>query len=204
MSETTIDADSIGLELSLEDFRLPDDIAAELGTLYGSDPPATGAEWMETMRSVKQDMDGEPPTVADLCTTDDGLHTFENDHRRGEYVCVLDPLAVPFLVDEPGTVRSTTPEREATVEVELARDGVGYSHPEAVVSLGISDHVDAGDDPTLERVYTQVCGYIHVFADESEYRTWAGGVDAVTTSVPVDTGVGIAGEIARTLFEPAG
>jgi len=44
-----------------------------------------------------------------------------------------------------------------------------------------------------------VCPYIHVFEDETEYETWA----AATTSVPVETGVALAGGLAEQLFGPA-
>ena len=105
MTETTLDTDELGPELSLEDVDLPEDIAAGLGVLYGSAPPETSVEWMATVRSVSESMTGAPPTV----------------------------------------------------EIAITDDGVDYSHSEAVVSLGISDHVEASDDPTLEAVYTQVC-----------------------------------------------
>ncbi|QIO22351.1 organomercurial lyase [Haloarcula sp. JP-L23] len=201
MADDMIDTDDLGLELDLDDFALPPAVAANLGTLFGSDPPETAAEWVAEMRAVKRALDGRNPTADDLCTTDDGRHAFVGADHRQEYVCVLDPLVVPFLRDEPGTIRSTTPERGETVEIGIAPDGIARSHADAVVSLGVSDHVDPDTDPTLERIYRQVCGYVHVFADEQEYEAWADDVDAATTSVPVSTGVALAGALATTLFE---
>lgn len=201
MSDDTIDADELGYGLDLDDFDLPPDVAANLGTLFGSDPPETAGEWVDEMRAAKQARDGRLPTAEDLCTTDDGRHAFVGRNYRQEYVCVLDPLVVPFLRDEPGAVRSTTPLWEETVEIGVAADGIARSHSDAVVSIGVSDHVDADGDPTLERIYRQVCGYIHVFADGEEYEAWAEDVDAATTSVPVSTGISLAGTLAATLFE---
>jgi len=48
-----------------------------------------------------------------------------------------------------------------------------------------------------------VCPYIHVFEDETEYETWAAATEAATTSVPVETGVALAGGLAEQLFGPA-
>jgi len=203
MADRDIDPNEFGLELTLEEFRLPDDIAAGLGDLYGGAPPDTAAAWVAMLRDRKQDADGEPPSVADLCTTDDGPHAFVGDESGQSYVCVLDPLVVPFLTDAPGTVRSTTPERGATVEITVGPGGVDYSHPDAVVSLGVADEVDCASCTAIDETYEQVCPYIHVFEDEAEYETWAGTTDAATTSVPVETGVALAGALAENLFGPA-
>jgi len=141
--------------------------------------------------------------MEDLCTTDDGAHAFVGDELTESYICVLDPLAVPFLTDTPGTIRSTTPERGTTVELSVTADGVEYSHPDAVISIGVSDEVDCESCATIEDTYEQVCPYIHVFEDEAEYETWAETTDATTTSVPVETGVALAGALAENLFGPA-
>jgi hypothetical protein len=203
MPNTEIGTDTLGLELALEQFRLPEDIAAGFGQLYGSEPPETGAAWVQLLRDRKREADGEPPSVEDLCTTDDGAHAFVGDDLTQSYICVLDPLAVPFLTDRPGTIRSTTPKRGTKVEIAVGGDGVDYSHPEAVVSLGVADETDCESCVTIEETYEQVCPYIHVFADESEYESWAATTDAATTSVPVETGVALAGAFAETLFGPA-
>jgi len=203
MANQTIDASELGHELTLEDLRLPDDVAAGLGTLYDADPPATAAEWVAMLRDRKQDQDGDPPTVEDLCTTDDGAHAFVGDDRKESFICVLDPLAVPFLTDTAGTVRSTTPERGEAVEIAVAPDGIDYTHPDAVVSIGVADEVDCEACAPIEETYEQVCPFIHVFEDESAYEMWAETTDAATTSLPVETGVALAGALAEELFGPA-
>lgn len=203
MTATNIEPSELGLELPLEQFRLPDDIAAGLGDLYDTVAPDTAAAWVAMLRDHKRDLDGELPSIEDLCTADDGAHAFVGDDRSQSYICVLDPLAVPFLADTPGTIRSTTPERETTVEITVGAEGVDYSHPEAVVSVGIADEVDCDACTSIEETYEQVCPYIHVFEDEAEYETWAETTDAATTSVPAETGVALAGALAENLFGPA-
>ena len=193
----------LGHELALEQFRLPDDIAARLGRLYDGDAPQTAAEWVTLLRDRKQDLDGDPPSSDDLCTTDDGAHAFLGEAREQSYICVLDPLAVPFLTDSPGTVQSTTPERGATVEIDVRADGVDYSHPEAVVSVGIADDPECASCTSIEETNEHVCPYIHVFEDEAEYEAWAAETAAATTQVPVETGVALAGALAENLFGPA-
>lgn len=201
MASETIEADSIGPQLSLDEIRLPPAVGERLATLYGvDDRMETAADWIAVTGSALSDVHGREPTVADLCTSPDGAHRFVGDESES-YVCVLDPLAYPFLVDETGTVRSETPVREDEVVFEIDADGVTVTPADAVVSVGVSDHVDAVDEVTFETVYRQVCGYIHAFADETEYEEWARDVEAATTPLPAEEGVAVAREIAATLFD---
>jgi hypothetical protein len=215
MSSETIDSGSIGPKLSLEDVELPPAVGERFGRLYGvDDRPRTAADWIAVTRD-RLGSQGQEPTVEDLCTSADGAHTFVPADGRNDggasggdgtadsqsYVCVLDPLAYPFLTDETGTVRSETPVRESEVVFEVGHDGVVVTPEDAVVSLGVSDHVDAVETVTFETVYRQVCGYIHAFEDEAEYEAWAADVEAATTSLPAEDGIAVAREIALTLFD---
>jgi hypothetical protein len=225
MSSEIVDLDSIGPKLSLADVALPPAVGERFGRLYGvAEPPRTAADWIAVTRdrlSSQGEGQGQEqrPTVEDLCTSDDGAHTFVGEGGRTSgsvtdgdadatdsqsYVCVLDPLAYPFLVDEPGTVHSETPVRDAEVVFEVGRDSLAVTPDTAVVSLGVSDHVDAVEDVTVETIYRQVCGYIHAFEDEAEYEQWRGDVEAATTSLPAEEGVAVAREIALTLFDAGG
>lgn len=202
-THTTLQEADVGPTVDLADVSLPADVGALLQALYDADePPTDAAEWIATTRTATTDALDREPTAEDLCTADGGDHRFEpadgGDARA--YVCVLDPLLYPFLVDEPGIVRSVTQVREETVTVEVTRDGVAVSHPDAVVSIGVSEHVDAVEAVTPEVVYRQVCGYIHVFADREEYETWDAEVDAATTPVTVETGIGISKALVDALF----
>lgn len=199
-SETT-ETDRIGPELSLDDVAVPRPIGERLRSLYGAEStPETAAGWIEIVRDAVEDVEGRQPTVDDLCTATDGVHTFESDDHQQSYVCVLDPIAYAFLTGTTGTVRSVTPVREAEVTVAIRGDGVDVSHDDAVVSLGVSGYVDDVDEPSLETTYRQVCGYIQTFADEAEYETWAADVEAATTPLSAETGVAVGRELATALF----
>lgn len=186
---------------SAEDVPLPPAVGEGFGRLYGTDAPATVGEWVETMRAVIEDERGRAPTVDDLCAVDDGDHAFVGEETEQTYICVLDPLVYPYLTGERGTVRSTTPVREAEVTFEVDDDGVAVSHEDAVVSIGVSaDPGEVGEAP-VETVYREVCDYIQTFEDRAEYERWAERVDAETTAVPAATGIEITWELAETLFD---
>lgn len=204
MSDIRLDADRIGPTIDLTDLAIPEAVGQGLATFYGTDEAIRDVQqWVDANRERSRAIQGRLPTVEDLCTSTDGAHVFEaraGDERQA-YVCVLDPLVYPILTDTPGTVRSETPVRGETITIEVGPDGVAVSNPDAVVSLGVSDHVTDEAGAALEAIYRQVCGYIHVFADEDEYETWADDVEARTTSVPVEDGVGFAMGLADALFE---
>lgn len=204
MSDARLDAARIGPTIDLADVALPEAVGRRLGTLYGTDEPIRDAEaWVVANRDLAREHQGRPTAVEDLCTTTDGAHVFEarDDEFRQAYVCVLDPLIYPVVTDTPGTVRSVTPVREETITMEVDADGVTVSQSDAVVSLGVSESVAEGESASLEVLYREVCAYVHVFDDADEYDAWAADVDAATTSLPVDRGVGLATALAAALFE---
>jgi hypothetical protein len=195
-------ASDLGPTVDLEAVSLPVDVGEGLQRFYGTaDPPRTAREWVDANRTALDVVEGERPTVDDLCSTADGDHAFVAGEGgpSQDYVCVLDPLAYPFITDTPGLIKSTSQVREATITVDVRVDDVIVSHPDAVLSIGVATDVDAVE-ATPEVIYRQVCGYIHAFADAEEYETWAGSVDAATTSVAVDTGIAIARALAEDLF----
>ncbi|WP_436907006.1 organomercurial lyase [Halosimplex marinum] len=196
-----VDYDGTEANGSAEDVSLPADVGEAFGRLYGSDPPATVGEWVETTRAAIEDERGRAPTVDDLCATDDGDHAFVGEETEETYICVLDPLVYPYLTGEAGTVRSTTPVRGAEVTFDVGDDGVAVSHDDAVVSIGVSVDPDRIDEAPVETVYREVCGYIQTFEDRAEYERWAEGADAATTAVPAAVGVAIVWELTQTLFD---
>ena len=199
--DSTVDASETGPRLRLDDVALPDTVGEQLARAYGTDEAVeTGAAWVETMNDALADEVGRPPTADDLCTSPGGDHTFVGDGEEQSYICVLDPLIYPFLTDTPGRVRSETPVRGETVEVEIGETTATASHDDAVVSLGAAATGDPSDPVTFERVYQQVCGYVHVFADREEYDEWTDEVDAATTAVPVADGIAVARELTTALF----
>jgi len=43
-----------------------------------------------------------------------------------------------------------------------------HDHADAVISIGVSNDPEAVDEATPAVLYTEVCGYIHAFAEEAE------------------------------------
>jgi hypothetical protein len=207
MSTNTLDTGDIGPELTLDELRLPPHVGERLATLFDREGRfETGAEWVAAIRETSEATEGRPPTIDDLCTMSDGAHTvdLEGNDETTAFVCVLDPLAVPFLEDCPGTVRSRTPEDGTNVTIAVTGDAATVTPSNAVVSLGVSRHPDVERPISHEGIYQEVCPYIHVFASVDEYERWADGLDAATTSVPAETGVALARELATALFDDTG
>jgi len=202
MASQTFDGDSIGPQLDLADATIPPHVGHHLATLYGLDGRVkTWADWIEAIRTASEQTGDSPPTEADRCYFDDGDHTVEVDGETASFVCVLDPLTVPFLRETPAIVHSRTPEDGEAITIDVAADDVAVDGDDAVVSLGVSRDPAVDGTPTHEDIYAESCPYIHVFASVGEYERWADEVNAATTSVPVETGVAIARELARELFE---
>lgn len=219
MASQTFGGDSIGPRLDLGDETIPPHIGAHLAALYDrEDRVETWAEWVEVIRAASELTQGELLTEDDLCYVDDGNHTVEIDGETESFVCVLDPLAVPFIRGTPGTVRSKTPEDGDEITIDVESDGMTVDTDGAVISFGVSRDVDVDGTPTHEDIYAESCPYVHVFASVGEYERWADSLaakppgrkpvgpadwpaDAATTSVSADMGVAIARELARELFE---
>ncbi|MFB6140235.1 MAG: organomercurial lyase [Halosimplex sp.] len=195
-------SDGIETGESAAELSLSPAVGERFARLYGADErPETVGDWAASMREAIERERGRPPAVEDLCTDEAGDHAFVGDDGVQTYVCVLDPLVYPFLTGETGTVRSTTPVRGTEVAFEVGADGVAVSHGGAVVSIGVSEDVDAMADTPLETVYREVCEYVQTFEDRAEYEAWAESVPAVTMGVPAETGLGIVRELADVLFE---
>jgi hypothetical protein len=191
-------ADRIGPKLRLESLALPPHVGERLGQLHGTDRIERGAEWVTEIHASVRETEGRRPTIEDLCTREGGAHSVEIDGETNSFVCVLDPLMIPFLQNAPGTVRSETPEDGAVV-VEVGASGATADPETAVVSLGVSHDVATSGAVTPETVYSEVCPYIHAFQTAAAYERWDRSVDAATTSVSIRTGVALARELARNL-----
>lgn len=202
MAANGFDPNAIGPDVTPADVPLPPHVGERMATLYGSDDRfETAAEWLRATERIVGDGTGDGATEADLCRVDDGAHTVEVDGERAAFVCVLDPLVVPFLRGRPATVRSESQVDGDPVVVDVEANGAAVRPEGAVVSLGVA-HDLAEDDPlTAERVYGEVCPYVHAFASPAEYERWDAEVAAATASVPMATGVALSRGIAERLFE---
>lgn len=202
MATSDFDPEQIGPDVAPAEVSLPPHVGERMATLYGSeDRFETAADWLAATERVVGDGPDGAATESDLCRVADGAHTVAVDGERAAFVCVLDPLVVPFLRGRPATVRSESQVDGDPVVVEVEPDGASVRPEGAVVSLGVA-HDLAEDDPlTPERVYGEVCPYVHAFASPAEYERWDAETDAATTSVPMATGVALARGIAERLFE---
>lgn len=175
---------------------LPNAVGRELGDVYGTDQVNTYGDWIETMMAV---IDGEP-TVDDMCCVADARHEVTVDGDTDEYICVIDPLAVPFILNEPAVVQSDVPGSGETVTARVEADGTLTVDPKtAVVSFGAASAAGADVEDPVERGYVALCAYGHAFPDQASYERWAGETAAVTTSLPYADAMAFAATVADRL-----
>lgn len=202
MSLETIDTDTIGPNQALESIALPPHVGAPLGRLLDADRRLTdAADWIDAIAAVANDQPDEGFGEDDLCHASDGANEIAIDGDRLRFVCTVDPLVVPFLRNEPGTITASPPSGDDLVRIEMEPDGVNVEPDGAVLSLGVAAE-DVADAPlTPAATYRNVCPYVQAFRSPADYRNWAADVDAATTSVPMTTGVTLAGRLATALFD---
>jgi len=173
---------------------LPGDLAEELAAVYGTDAVETYSDWL---RAVAGALDREP-TTDDMCCVDDALHTVEIDGEREAYICVIDPLMVPFLEGEQAVIRSEAPVSGERVVAWVDPDGeVSVTPEDAVVSIGASRSAGTHIDDPVERGYVMLCEYVHAFPDRESYGVWAAGTEAVTTSIEYGEAVTLSQAVAE-------
>lgn len=209
---------------------IPDDVGAAMERAYALDaPPATIAEWLDGVLAAYRAA-GETVTADDMCAVDDARHEIEldggatvpgTDAAAAEYICVLDPLAVPFIDGTAGTVRSESPVSDATIEFRVGPSELSVDPATAIVSLGVDAPTDdaegaAADDArdaaptaaasephaglTVEDTYEMLCPYGHAFRDQDAYERWDAEQDGIATmSLDAETAVGVAVGIAGRL-----
>lgn len=145
------------------DVALPDALAVRLATLYSlANAPASLADLVAVARIAP------PPCPADLLAPGPSPHRVVRGGDVRHVNCALDALILPVLEGAPATVVSIAPDSGEEISVEVGPDGAlsEYSHPRAVVSLGLAL---AGDGSVQE----VACPHINLFADLDAYRAWA-------------------------------
>jgi len=193
--------DSIRIEptVELSDIELPVALGDGIAAFYGVETVATAADWLDALDAGLDTTDVTPMAVDDLCTTDDSPHVLETDDRTQAYQCVFDPMIVPFLTQEPATVRSVCPVTGTEVVFEIS-DGEVQARPEsAFFSLGMDAATNATPPHTPEETYGVFCPYGNVFASRDAYTQWANETDAITTPLPLEYGVAVVGGLAQRL-----
>ena len=162
--------------------------------MYEVESVETFGDWLETMVDA---IDREP-TTDDMCCVADARHEVEVDGTTEEYICVIDPLMVPAIREEPAVVRSEVPGGEGAVTARVGADGSLALDPEtAVVSFGVSRAAGEGIDDPIEHGYAALCEYTHAFPDEPSYETWDERVDAETTVLAYEDAVEMAAAVGE-------
>lgn len=201
------DATRIEPEIDPADIELPAALGAEIAAVYGVDSVETATDWLDALESGLEPT-GRTLGIDDLCTTENSDHVLTTPDGEQAYQCVFDPMIVPFVTGDPGTVRSACPTSGEETTIDIGVDGV-YASPEtAVFSFGVAANAAAslGDPPLTPReTYGSCCPYGNAFATRDAYESWAAETDAITTAVPLEYGVALVGEMAnRLVSEDAG
>lgn len=180
---------------SVEERRLRPEVAENLRTLFGTDDrPETFGGWLDTLAETFGD--DWPPAIAELCHDEDGRHRAETDDETYRFVCVLDAILLPFLVEESVEVRSAGPETGETVTSVVSQAGIETDPEDAVLSFGVAS-VEPGTEVTARLTYETMCPYIHAFPDRDAYEQWDERTDAPTTAMPLSDGFALARAMAR-------
>lgn len=175
---------------------VPAALASELAAVTDGGPVGTYGDWLEVMADAL----GRAPMGSDLCRAADARHEATVAGETERFVCVLDPLVLPWLLDDTVSVRSTCPETGRPVRSEVDAAGKLAIEPaSAVVSIGASDPSAEGLDDPLDRAYIGVCEYTHAFTDPAAYRRWADATDAATGHLTYGARAALARAIARRL-----
>ncbi|MFB6179986.1 MAG: organomercurial lyase [Halorientalis sp.] len=189
--------------VDVSDIELPAALGAAIGKYFGVGTVRTAADWLDALETGL-DTSGDPISVEDLCTTADSPHVLDTAAGTQAYQCATDPMIVPFLTDEPATVRSRCPISDEEVVFEI-EDRAVHARPErAVFSLGI-DLAASGDPPhSPAETYGIFCPSGNVFTSRDAYEQWAADTEAITTRLPLEHGVAVVGALASRLSDPAG
>lgn len=194
---TTTDAIRIEPTVDVADIELDSALGDEIAAFYGVEAVRTVEDWLDAIEAGTTG--AGTLTADDLCTTDESPHVLETDGRTQAYQCVIDPMIVPFLTDEPATVRSTCPITGAEVDFEIADGDVHVRQEGAFFSLGIDPDATGSPLHESDETYRTFCPYGNVFASRDAYEQWADETDAITMRLPLEYGVAVVGGIARRL-----
>ncbi|WP_335999754.1 organomercurial lyase [Halorientalis halophila] len=202
----TTNTDAIRIEPTTDaaTVELPERLGDAIAELYGVDGVETAADLLGAVTFAVEPTAKDPLGPEDLCTTEESPHVLTADGERQAYQCVYDPMIVPFLTGEAGTVTSECPTSGETVRFEVTADGTVHATPEtAVFSFGV-DATASGDPPYApEEMYGYTCPYGNVFVDRDAYGEWAAESDAVTAPLPLEYGLAIASELAGRMTATA-
>lgn len=194
-------SDSVQVEPTVDphDIDLPSRLGDQIAAFYDTETVETAGDWLDALDEGLEPSDERAISVDDLCTTDESPHVLETDDDTQAYQCVIDPMIVPFLTDDPATVRSACPVTGDDIVFEITAGEVTARPEGAFFSLGIAPEASGTPPYASEEVYGSFCPYGNVFASKEAYEQWAGETDALTTRLPLEYGVAVVGAIARRI-----
>lgn len=179
------------------DRTLPVEVVDALSRFHETDSePTTDGEWVDALHAEVAGADWLPPTVDDLCTTDDSPHRAVVDGDQFHFICVLDAVILAVLRDSPASIGSASPIDDTPITAAVSPTDVTVDPPDAVISFGVAADPDVDGEPTPADHYAQLCPYIHAFPDRDAYERWAETVDAPTDHFPFADGLALARAIA--------
>jgi hypothetical protein len=147
---------------------LPQELGDRIAAFFGVEQVRTGEDWIDVLE-VGIEPTGDAFSLADLCTTAESPHVLETTTSEQAYQCVIDPLIVPLVTDEPATIRSVCPVGGEEIVVEVDADGVRARPETAFFSIGIAEDAleRAGPPPHAPAdTYGAFCPYANAFASK--------------------------------------
>lgn len=175
-------------EESLTDLRFPEEIEARLESLFPDHEPTTFRELIETW-TEKLELDGATPPLDNFYTDDDTqgaefeAHVVDSsdstdaevefDENASDFCCIVDPMVLSFLLDDPIEISSNCPQSETDISLELTSGGVESTSSEAVISFGVasdSSDIDSSSDSDIPR--SEFSPYVRLFASREAYEEW--------------------------------
>lgn len=180
---------------------IPTPLGEQLRIALGLDErPEAFGDWVDALAFIA-DRDDTDVDVNMLCTTDDSPHRATFDGRTQHYQCFQDPIIVPFLADDIGTVDIETecPVSGEPIELRVTETEIEATPSDVVTSFGVAADVEAPaeDVPSPILAYSRFCPYGNVFRSREAYETWAAEVDAITMPTTVDDALELARAIGR-------
>lgn len=177
---------------ALDDHELPTAVAEQFEISLGLDePPGTLEQWVaETAGVLGREYVHHAPDA--LCVTESSRHEASVDGTPRNYRWFLDILLLPFVRDDPATVRfrSYSPIEGSVIEGTVTRNEVSVEPGAAVVSVGAATDVVSAEylDVPPSLAFDRFCPHVQAFPDVAAYERWASTSDGVTTPIPLDVG----------------
>lgn len=187
----------------IDDSEIPPPVADALqGAFDFDESPATLGDWAAKTAQFFEETEMEVG-LEEMCTAESSRHKAEIGDETQHFHCVLDTLLLPFVVESQRefTIESRSPVSDEIIEIEVSRDSIEVTPPNAVMSFGVEADVTLPADDAIRPAfaYTHLCPYINAFRSREEYEQWANETSAaVTMGFPLTDGFALAQELQES------